>query len=93
MSNNKWEIIAEVFGELEGELIRGLLEAGGIEVFLNQEGAGRAYGLNVGSLGKVQVMVPSRDLQLAQEILDDYDSGNYASPDSESAAEDPGMES
>jgi hypothetical protein len=93
MSENKWEIVAEVYGELEAELIRGLLEAEGIEVFLNQEGAGRVYGLNVGSLGMVQIMVPSRDIQLAQVILADYNSGSYASPDSGNTADDPGIES
>jgi hypothetical protein len=78
MPTDKWEIVTEVFGELEAELIRGLLEAGEVEVYLNQEGAGRAYGLNVGSLGKVQIMVPSHQIQLAQQILDDYQSGKYA---------------
>lgn len=82
ISMDKWEIVAEIFGEIEAEIIRGLLEAGGIEVFLNQEGAGRAYGINVGSMGKVQVMVRSQQFELARQILDDYRSGKYASTDS-----------
>jgi len=88
MSINKWEILAEVFGELEAELLRGLLEAGGIEVFLNQEGAARAYAVNVGLLGKVQVMVPSRQIQLARQILEDYEAGKYISSDLDNPDED-----
>jgi hypothetical protein len=93
MSADKWEVVAEIFGELEAELIRGLLEAGGVEVFLSQEGAGRAYGLNVGSLGKVQVLVPSRDLQSALDILSDYNAGKYASTELETPDDDPSPES
>lgn len=93
MSADKWEVVAEVYGELEAELIRGLLEAGGVEVFLSQEGAGRAYGLNLGALGKVQILVPSRDLQSARDILADYNAGNYASTELETSDDDPGPES
>jgi hypothetical protein len=90
MTTDRWELAAEVYGELESELIRGLLEAGGIEVFLNQEGAGRAYGLGLGALGKVQILVPSRDIARAKEILEDYESGKYSSSDSsESEPVDP----
>jgi len=93
MSGDRWEVVAEVFGELEAELLRGLLEAGGVEVFLSQEGAGRAYGLNVGMLGKIQVLVPSRDLGSALAILSDYNAGKYASTGLEASDEDPGPES
>jgi hypothetical protein len=81
MESDRWEIVAEIFGELEAEIIRGLLEAGGIEVYLNQEGAGRAYGINVGTMGKVQVLVPSHQSVSARQILDDYLSGKYEATD------------
>ncbi len=77
MTENKWTTIAEVNGELQAELIRSLLDSQGIWVFLNQEGAGRAYGLSVGTLGLVQILVPESQSQLAKEILTDYYSGKY----------------
>jgi hypothetical protein len=86
MSDESWEIVAEVYGEIQAELLRGLLEAQGIPVTLNQEGAGRAYGLNVGSLGMVQIMVPSHQSPEASQVLEDYQSGKF----SEDGGDQPG---
>jgi hypothetical protein len=77
MSDENWEVVLEVSGELQADLLRNLLEAQGIEVFLNQEGAGRAYGLTVGPLGEVQIMVPEHQSQEARQILDDYYAGKF----------------
>ena len=91
MTNEKWEIVHEVYGELQAELLRGLLEAQGIEVVLNQEGAGRAYGINVGTLGQVQILVPSHAAAEARQILDDYYAGKFENTDSSSPeASEPG---
>lgn len=88
MSAESWEVIIEVPGELQADLLRGLLEARGIKVFLNQEGAGRAYGLNVGPMGQVQVMVPDSQSQEAQQIVDDYYAGKFEIPGEENSNED-----
>jgi hypothetical protein len=69
--------VVVVFGELEAEMLRGLLEAQGIPVILNQEGAGRAYGLGVGPLGMVQILVPEDALPVARLVLDDYYAGKF----------------
>ena len=76
----RWEVIAEIYGELQAELLRGLLEAQGILVILNQEGAGRAYGLNVGPLGQVQIMVPASSVEDARHVLADYYTGKFETP-------------
>lgn len=86
MSEEKWELVIEVSGELQAHLLRNLLEAQGITVFLNQEGAGKAYGLTVGPLGQVQVLVPENQSQEARRIVDEYYAGNFEQieePDSE----------
>jgi hypothetical protein len=82
MTDEHWEIVHEVYGEIQAELLRGLLEAQGIQVVLNQEGAGRAYGINVGSLGQVQILVPSHSASEARQILDDYYAGKFEETDS-----------
>jgi hypothetical protein len=82
MAHENWEIVREVYGELQAEILRGLLEAQGIQVILNQEGAGRAYGLNVGSLGQVQIMVPSHAAPEARQVLEDYYAGKFEETDS-----------
>jgi len=85
MSDEKWEVVLEVSGELQADLLRNLLEAQGIEVFLNQEGAGRAYGLTVGPLGDVQIMVPEHQSQEARQILDDFYAGKFETNDNDEA--------
>lgn len=83
MTEWNWEVAEEVQGELQAELLRGLLEAQGIPTKLNQEGAGRAYGLGIGPLGTVQIMVPEDLLYRARQVLADYYSGAFEIPDDE----------
>jgi hypothetical protein len=51
INDQEWVIIEEIQGELQAQLLRGLLESQGIPVKLNQEGAGRAFGLTVWTPG------------------------------------------
>jgi hypothetical protein len=75
-SKQDWVVVGEVSGALQANLIRGLLEAQDIAVLLSQEGAGRAYGINVGELGRVQILVPLLDEERAEEILAAYYQGD-----------------
>jgi hypothetical protein len=75
--NNEWVVLEYVPGDLQAEILRGLLEAQGIPVFLSQESAGRAIGLTVGPLGEVTILVRAEDLQDAQRVLADYRSGLF----------------
>ena len=77
MTNSKWEIVAEVYGDLEAEIIRGLLQAEGIPVTLSKEGAGQALGLQVGKMGEVQVLVPTENMDESRGIVDDYFTGKF----------------
>ena len=61
--------------------MRGLLEAQGIQVWLNQEGAGAAYGINVGPLGTVEVLVPTSAVEQARQVLDAYYQGEFEGAD------------
>ena len=72
MNEKKWDVVVEVSGYPQAEILRGMLEAQEIQVVLSQEGIGRVYGLTVGPLGRVQVLVPSVDLQRAGQIVSDY---------------------
>jgi len=81
MADTNWVNIREVAGELIAENLRGLLEAQGIPVFLNQEGAGRAYGLSVGPLGLTQILVPENYRAAAEEVLEAFDRGDFSRGD------------
>jgi hypothetical protein len=72
MGEDHWEPVYEAYGQLEAEMVRGLLEAQGIMVFLSQEGAGHAFALTVGPMGLVQVLVPESQIDLALEIIQSY---------------------
>ena len=75
MPEENWEVVDEVAGDLQAEILRGLLEAQGIQVWLSQEGAGKAIGLTIPILGGVQIMVPTHEVERARAALDAYYSG------------------
>jgi hypothetical protein len=90
MPEENWEVIDEVAGDIQAEMLRGLLEAQGFRVWLSQEGAGRAYGLTLSTLGAVQILVPSDSAKSARHVLDDYYAGFYEKEDLQ--PEEPGPE-
>jgi hypothetical protein len=59
------------------QVLRGLLEAQGIRVWLNQESAGTAIGLNLPSiLGVVQLIVNESSAERARELIEAYYAGD-----------------
>lgn len=87
MASADWKVLVEVSGGLRPEILKGLLEAQGIPAMLNQEGAGRAYGLTVGPLGQVQVLVPAEQYEEARQLLDDFYAGKFAAGEGEEPRE------
>jgi len=77
MGEHTWKSIISVQGELQAEVLRGLLEAQGIPVNLSQEGVGRAYGFGVGPLSEVEILVPDNFAEAAQEVIDRYQAGEF----------------
>jgi len=76
MAESSWQVIDEVAGSGMADILRGLLEAQGIEVLLSQEGAGHfGYPVTVGRLGAVQILVPAEKVSQAQNILAEYHAG------------------
>ena len=71
----KWELLTEISGRMEAELIKSYLEAQGIEVQLFQEGAGQdVYPMTFGPMAMVQVFVPNDKLNDARSLLDSFES-------------------
>ena len=93
MGEQQWAVVDEVAGPFQAEIVRGLLEAQGIPVLVSKPGAGVAIGVTLGSLGRVQVLVPAGDLERARELVDGYYSGvhqdqNLIDPEDETARMD-----
>jgi hypothetical protein len=74
-------VVETTSGMIEAEILRGLLQAKGITVWLLQESAGRAIGLSVGPLGQVDLMVPADQAAEATKVLDDYHAGRLMDND------------
>jgi hypothetical protein len=77
MTEEAWVLLDKVQGQLQAEILKGLLEAQGIMVWLNQEGAARAYAVEVGTLGMVELLVPSGVIDKAREVLAAYYRGDF----------------
>jgi len=76
MTGEQWEVVDEVPGDMQAEILRGFLEAQGIKVWLSQEGIGHSvYPVTIGPMGRVQILVPQEQSQSARALLADYYSG------------------
>ncbi len=93
MADEEWVLVDKVPGQLQAEIIKGLLEAQGVMVWLNQEGAAHGYALTVGTLGMVEVLVPTSEVEKARQVLDAYNRGDFEdmefkAPDSDETPEE-----
>ena len=59
-------------GQVEAEILKGLLQANDIDVWLNQESAGSAIGLGMGPMAEVEIMVRADQADRARKLLKDH---------------------
>ena len=80
MDELKWDLLTEVQGRAEAEVLKTFLVANGIEdVELFQEALGQhIYPTTLDILGNVQVFVPKQQLEAAGQLLEEYMSGTQA---------------
>jgi hypothetical protein len=72
MDELKYELLAEVYGRMEAELLKSYLEAHEIDVELFQESIGQnAYPTTVDMLGNVQIFVSKDKIKEALELLEE----------------------
>ena len=70
MDELKYELLAEVYGRMEAELIKSYLEAHEIDVELFQESIGQnIYPTTIDSLGNVQIFVEKEKIEEALVLL------------------------
>lgn len=78
MSQDNWQVLDKVTGSAMAEILKGLLEAQGIDVVLSQEGIGDAvFPVSIGPLSEIQILVRSDQLPEAQKILAEYNAGYF----------------
>ena len=73
MDELQWELLTEVQGRLEAELLKSYFEAYGIDVELFQESVGHhIYPVTIDGLGRVQLFVSKDQAWEAHQLLDEY---------------------
>ena len=74
MDELKWDLLIEVQGRYNADILKAYLMGNGIEdVELFQESLGQSiYPTNLDLLGNVQVFVPKEQLESALELLEEY---------------------
>ncbi len=73
MDELKWELLTDVQGRLQADLLKSYFEAYGIEVELFQETLGQhIFPTNLDILGNVQVFVSKEQADAAHKLLDEY---------------------
>ena len=73
MDELKWELLTEVQGRLEADLLKSYFEAYGIDIELFQESVGQhIYPTTLDILGRVQLFVSKEQAGEARELLNEY---------------------
>ena len=65
---NKWVELTVTSDEMEAEMIKDLLESGGIPVVLRSAKV-RPYPVNIGRMGEIKLLVRDVDLEAAGEVI------------------------
>ena len=69
---DRFVVVETVSGRTKAELLRSLLQANGVQCELSQEALGWVHGLEIGSLGSVDLLVPSHQAKSARKVLKQY---------------------
>ena len=73
MDELKWELLTEVQGRFNADLLKSYFDAAGIELELFQEALGQhIYPTNLDMLERVQVFVSKEQADDARKLLEEY---------------------
>ena len=73
MDELKWELLTDVQGRLQADLLKSYFEAYGIEVELFQEALGQhIFPTNLDILGNVQLFVSKEQAEAARKLLEEF---------------------
>ncbi|MDA8215381.1 MAG: DUF2007 domain-containing protein [Nitrospiraceae bacterium] len=66
---DNWVVVFVTYDPLEAEMIKDLLESGGISVVLRSSKVG-PYPVNVGKIGEIKVLVRAGDKEIAEKVIE-----------------------
>jgi hypothetical protein len=73
--NEDWVQILVTYDTLEAEIIKDLLESGGIPVVLRSSKVS-PYPVNIGKIGEIKVLVRKEDKETAEDVIKGIDENN-----------------
>lgn len=66
--SEKWVDLVVTYDSLEAEMIKDLLESGGIDVVIRSAKV-TPYPVNIGKMGEIKVLVKEADKDTAEEVI------------------------
>ena len=73
--NKEWVEVLITYDSLEAEIIKALLESGGIPVVLRSSKVS-PYPVNIGKIGEIKILVRKEDKETAEEVIKSGDDNN-----------------
>lgn len=67
--SDEWVTVLIVYDQLEAEIIKDVLESGGIPVVLRSSKVS-PYPVNIGKMGEIKIIVRKEDEHTAQEVIE-----------------------
>jgi len=81
MKDEDWTVIHITYDSIEAEIIKDLLESGGIDVVLRSSKVS-PYPVNVGKIGEIKILVRDEDAELAEKLIkEESDSKEEGAPE------------
>jgi hypothetical protein len=77
MAERSWEVAQKAIDIIQAQVLKGFLEAQGIEVYISQEGYEAAIGITGNPLADIEILVPNDQIEEAKKILADYHAGKF----------------
>lgn len=74
--SEEWDVVLITYDSLEAEIIKDLLESGGIPVVLRSSKVS-PYPVNVGKIGEIKILVRKEDKEAAEEVIKGSDDTNF----------------
>jgi hypothetical protein len=73
--SEEWVEVLITYDSLEAEIIKDLLESGGIPVVLRSSKVS-PYPVNIGKIGEIKVLVRKEDKETAEDVIKGIDEDN-----------------
>lgn len=71
----EWAVVFVTYDSLEAEMLKDLIESGGIDVVLRSSKV-TPYPVNIGRMGEVKLLVKEEDKETVAELIDNFISKN-----------------